>query len=320
MARPLRILFANAWYHVMNRGRSHATIFYDNSDINFFLKLLLQIHKRYRFEIHAYCLMPNHYHLLLRTPLPNLSQSMRHLNSAYTQYFNKKYINDGALFRGRYRAILVDAENYLLQLSKYIHLNPVKAGLVKHPKNYYWSSYRYYSTKIAAPDWLYTKQILNHFGNKQQKNKYSLFVLENSGNELENFYRKARLLPILGTDIFCKIIKDVYLTKQNISKEIPDQKNICITPDLQKICNVVASYYQVSVESLYTTNRIKGNLPRTIAIYLAANASDKTYNIISNHFKNVSYSGVSQIVRRINKTLSSNQALLKNIKSISNLI
>jgi putative transposase len=158
MSRSLRILYANAWYHVMNRGAAHATTFHDSEDYREFLDILRQTHRRYRFEIHAYCLMPNHYHILVRTPLANLSCGMRHLNGLYTRHYNKKYQKDGSLFRGRYKAILIDAENYLLQLSRYIHLNPVKAHLAEHPNKYPWSSYHFYSKNSKPPEWIYTRK------------------------------------------------------------------------------------------------------------------------------------------------------------------
>ena len=109
MSRPLRLLYENAWYHVMNRGAARVRTFHDDSDYLAFIDIFLRLHRRYRFEIHTYCLMPNHYHILIRTPLSNLSAGMRHLNSLYTRHYNQKYKRDGALFRGRYKATLVDA-------------------------------------------------------------------------------------------------------------------------------------------------------------------------------------------------------------------
>ncbi|EKD71575.1 MAG: protein of unknown function DUF1568 [uncultured bacterium] len=228
MSRPLRLLYENAWYHVMNRGADHAVIFHNDNDYQIFINIFLRLHRRYRFEINAYCLMPNHYHILIQTPLPNLSAGMRHLNSIYTQYYNKKYEKDRALFRGRYKATLVDAENYLLRVSRYIHLNPVKAFLVKHPNEYCWSSYKFYSCCIAPPNWLYTNQILSHFGIKQQKNKYSLFVMEKTDQELEVFYRKLKLLPILGSDLFRKQISHLLYCINNAENIRVFNKKRCL--------------------------------------------------------------------------------------------
>lgn len=143
MARALRLLYKNAWYHVMNRGAARVTIFHDMQDYQVFINIFERLHSRYHFEIHSYCLMPNHYHILIRTLLPNLSCGMQYLSGVYTYHYNHKYKKDGALFRGRYKATLVDAENYLLRVSRYIHLNPVKARLAKKPSKYKWSSYQY---------------------------------------------------------------------------------------------------------------------------------------------------------------------------------
>jgi putative transposase len=320
MSRPLRVLFNNAWYHVMNRGAAHATIFYNNDDYQTFVNIFQQLHSRYRFEIHAYCLMPNHYHLLVRTPLPNLSEGMRHLNSQYTRFHNLKHKKDGALFRGRYKAILVDAENYLLRVSRYIHLNPVKAGLTSHPSKYRWSSYQFYARKIVPPDWFYTAEILSRFGTKQQKNKYSLFVVEKTDQELETFYRKAKLLPVLGSDIFRKQIDQTILTHMLPIREIPDQKNACFMPDLQKICRLVAEYYHVSPEILYMVSHKKGNLPRTIAIYLAAELSSLKFKTIADFFKNISVAGISQIIFRVNKLKNGIPAINNDLNKLCNLI
>ena len=141
MARPLRLEYPGAWYHVMNRGLARQPIFRTDAHRQHFLDLLLEIHNRYQVEIHAYCLMGNHYHLFIRTPLANLSRAMRHLNGIYTQRYNQGMHRDGPIFRGRYKSILVEADTYLLRLSRYIHLNPVAAKLVRKAETYPWSSF-----------------------------------------------------------------------------------------------------------------------------------------------------------------------------------
>lgn len=129
MTRPLRIEYPDAWYHVMNRGRRGDNIFADNEDYETFIVLLQEASKMFDLRISAYCLMPNHYHILVQTPRGNLSRAMRHINGVYTQRYNRKRKTDGQLFRGRYKSILVDADNYLLELLRYIHRNPVRAHL-----------------------------------------------------------------------------------------------------------------------------------------------------------------------------------------------
>ena len=130
MARPLRIEYSGAWYHVMNRGAGHREIYSDDVSRRRFLMLLDDINERYDVEIHAWCLMSNHYHLLVCTPKPNLGRAMRHVDGVYAQWWNRHRGTDGPLFRGRYKAILVDSNSYLLQLSRYIHRNPLEANLV----------------------------------------------------------------------------------------------------------------------------------------------------------------------------------------------
>ena len=127
MSRPQRILYENAYYHVMNRGAGRRQIFHGREDREIFLQTLGEACHQFHVEIHAYCLMGNHYHLLIKTPQANLSRAMRHINGVYTQRYNRLNKTDGSLFRGRYKAILVDSDAYLLHLSKYIHLNPLSA-------------------------------------------------------------------------------------------------------------------------------------------------------------------------------------------------
>lgn len=163
----------------MNRGAARVTIFHNNNDYQAFINIFDELHTRYSLEIHSYCLMPNHYHILIRTPLPNLSDGMRHLNNSYTYHYNHKYKKDGSLFRGRYKAMLVDAENHLLRVSRHIHLNPIKARLAKYPNKYCWSSYRFYAHHIPPPSWLNTNEILSRFGTKQQKTNTHCLLLRN---------------------------------------------------------------------------------------------------------------------------------------------
>ena len=139
MARPLRICYPGAFYHITARGNERKAIFKSNQDRVKFLSYLETAYKRYGALIHGYCLMDNHYHLLLETPGENLSQVMHHINGAYTTYYNVKRKRSGHLFQGRYKAIVVEKDAYCQELSRYIHLNPVRAGIVKSVDEYPWS-------------------------------------------------------------------------------------------------------------------------------------------------------------------------------------
>ncbi len=155
MPRPVRIEYEGACYHVMNRGRGRQPIFHATAYFHAFLETLAEAHERFGVVIHGYCLMGNHYHLLLQTPHGNLGRVMRHMNGVYTQRYNRLKPTDGPLFRGRYKAIVVEADNYLLQLSRYIHRNPIerKPPLVDSLDSYPWSSYPAYINHTKSPTW-----------------------------------------------------------------------------------------------------------------------------------------------------------------------
>jgi len=167
MARPLRISYPGAFYHITARGNEKKDIYKNDRDRKKFLEYLESATERYGARIHVYCLMGNHYHLLLETPNGNLSEIMRHINGAYTTYYNIKRGRSGHLLQGRYRALLLDADEYAEALSRYIHLNPVKAGIVEKPEAYPWSSCQDYFGMRISPDWLHQDFILSFFGKKE---------------------------------------------------------------------------------------------------------------------------------------------------------
>jgi REP element-mobilizing transposase RayT len=183
MARPLRIEYAGAVYHVTSRGNARHDIVVGDRDRTQFLTLLAHVIDRYGWLCHAYCLMDNHYHLLLETPQSNLSLGMRQLNGRYTQAFNRQHRRVGHLFQGRFTAILVEKEAHLLELCRYVVLNPVRAKLVTHPRLWTWSSYRGTAGETAGPVWLTTDWVLSQFGARQREAqcRYRAFVAEGRG-------------------------------------------------------------------------------------------------------------------------------------------
>ena len=173
MARQLRIQFSGALYHITSRGNEKKDIFQRDDDRGKFLTYLKEAKERYRFLLYAYALMNNHYHLLIETPLANIAQIMHYINTSYTVYFNRKNRRYGHLFQGRYKAILVDKDNYLLELSRYIHLNPVRANLVTGPEDYRWSSYRDYIQVTDGESGLAeVESILGYFSSEAGIDKY----------------------------------------------------------------------------------------------------------------------------------------------------
>jgi REP-associated tyrosine transposase len=180
MTRPLRIEFAGALYHVTSRGDRCDDIYEDDTDRKQFIEVLAEVCDRFNWVVHAYCLMSNHYHLLIETPDGNLSKGMRQLNGVYTQRFNRCHKRVGHVFQGRYKSIIVQKESYLVELARYIVLNPVRAQMVRSAKDWSWSSYRATSGQTKGPDWLSTDWLLSAFGRRKSNamKLYRAFVSE----------------------------------------------------------------------------------------------------------------------------------------------
>lgn len=180
MARPLRLEYPGAVYHVTSRGNARQDIVHDDRDRALFVERLAHVIDRFSWRCHAYCLMDNHYHLLIETPQANLSRGMRQLNGTYTQAINRWHQRVGHLFQGRFTAILVEKEAHLLELCRYVVLNPVRAQMVTHPRLWGWSSYRDTAGERTAPTWLATDWILRQFGRRQRdaQRRYREFVAE----------------------------------------------------------------------------------------------------------------------------------------------
>ena len=181
MARPLRLEFPGAVYHVTSRGNRREPIFLDNDDRQRFLGLLQRVTGRFGWLCFAYCLMNNHYHLLIETPRANLALGMQTLNSAYAQSFNARHGCVGHVLQGRYGAILVEQEGHLLEVARYVVLNPVRACFVRHPGEWLWSSYRATAGHVGSPRFLASETLLGHFGTSRARARYRLFVEDGAG-------------------------------------------------------------------------------------------------------------------------------------------
>lgn len=220
MARPLRLEFPEAVYHVTSRGNARQDIFADDSDRQRFLAILSSTIHRYNWICHAYCLMDNHYHLLLETPDPNLSTGMRQLNGMYTQVFNRQHDRVGHVFQGRYKAILVEKDAHLLELCRYIVLNPVAAGIAVQPEAWPWSSYRGTLSAEKAADFLTTAWVLGQFSRNraQARVQYQRFVAE--GLQSEPLWNTLHGQSFLGSTAFAGKLNDLLKEKQQ-APEIP---------------------------------------------------------------------------------------------------
>jgi len=220
MARPLRIEFAGAIYHITSRGDRREDIFYGDEDRDDWLAILAQVCERFNWRCHAWCLMDNHYHLLVETAEANLSQGMRQLNGVYTQHSNRRHQRVGHVFQGRYKAILVQKEAYLLELCRYVVLNPVRANIVNNIADWRWSSYLCMLGQLNVPVWLETDWILGHFSANNRSDAiqhYRNFV--RAGIGLAPIWQQLKHQVYLGDDDFIDTVR--YRAKH---PALPDNK------------------------------------------------------------------------------------------------
>ncbi|MFH1845989.1 MAG: transposase [Candidatus Omnitrophota bacterium] len=233
MSRPLRIEYPGAWYHVMSRGRRKEKIFFNEKDYKLFLDVIGDVARIFNVGIHAYALMPNHYHLLMHTPEGNLSRSMRHLNGVYTQKFNIKHKIDGSLFRGRFKSILIEEEAYLLELVRYIHRNPKKAELENKIGEYRWCSHRGYVIDAEKEEWLNVSEVLKKFSryDREAKRELDAFVNESVPKDLLKRLEGINWPTMLGGEAFKEDIKEKCFGEEIEASEKPAYKRDIIRSD-----------------------------------------------------------------------------------------
>jgi len=219
MARPIRLEFPGAMYHVTTRGNGGDDIFVDDQDRVQFLEVLGEVVSRAGWIVHAYVLMDNHYHLLIETPNGNLSRGMRQLNGVYTQRYNSTHGSGGRVFQGRFKAILVERNGHLLELCRYVVLNPLRLKAVKNISRYRWSSYRATAGEIKSPAWLSTDWVLSHFGRSSSvaQRKYAEFV--EAGISLPSPLGKVKAQILLGGSAFVKKMKERLLAKVDSKRD-----------------------------------------------------------------------------------------------------
>ncbi len=234
MARPLRIEYPGALYHITSRGNSGHNIYQDDQDRKTFLNVLTEVVKKCNWYCHAYCLMDNHYHLLIETPEANLSYGMRQLNGIYTQRYNRRHRDVGHIFQGRFKSILVDKDNYLLELCRYIALNPVRAKLVEFPEKWPWGSYRATAGLIKAPEYLSVDWILGLFGTnrKHAQKQYQNFVRQGIDGESPMDGLQEQI--ILGNEAFVEKIREMIKDKE-VVVEIPRKQRFAGRQSLEEL-------------------------------------------------------------------------------------
>lgn len=313
MARPLRIEYPGAFYHVMHLGNAHADIFLSDRDREKFLQYLSNSVERYELKIHTYCLMTNHYHLLVETSQPNLSQAMKWINVSYAAYFNRKRQRSGHLFQGRFKAIVVDADEYLKQLSRYIHLNPVRAKMVDHLKDYKWSSYPSISGYKKVPEWLEVGWLLSLFG--KSKKRYRQFVESVQYNEIQDPSKDIANGLILGGIDFVDWIKTTFLDKMASSKEKPQLISLKPSIDADNIIEIVCNEFDCERETIIRKG-LKKNLARDVAIYLCRQMTGESNVGLGAYFGGICGAGITVRCSHLRDQLQKDRKLKRQVFKI----
>ena len=322
MPRPVRIEYEDAHYHVMNRGRRRQCIFHSQTYYHAFLDTLAEAHERFGLVIHGYCLMGNHYHLLLQTPQGNLGRAMRHINGVYTQRYNRLKRTDGPLFRGRYKAILVDKDSYLLPLARYIHRNPVetKPPLVNSLEAYPWSSYPAYINHTKGPEWLSREFIYEMLGHHQKYQGHRTYVEAGVDDEIKEFYHRGHTAAVIGDQEFINWVRENKL--RDVKDKVLVAQVLPGTLSIDHIIRLVADYYKV--ESAVLTEVVKGPkkglLARKVTMYVCQQLGGYRLAEIMRQFGLSNIGSVSFITTQIRKRIKENKEFATAIQRVKRYI
>ena len=319
MARPWRIQYEGAFYHVFSRGNNQQNIFVTDDDRHLFLDTIGQMTVRFDCEIFAYVLMDNHYHLLLRTLKANLSRSMQWLGTTYTRRFNLEHLQSGHLFQGRYKSILVENDVYLMQLSFYIHNNPLRAGIVRRLIDHRWSSYPAYAYNRRHPDWLDKDLILSQMHGENKHRQYRENAQQYS-EEHRRLWEEIRHGFIYGSQKFVDRIKKRYADIEP-DPAIPQQKRIIKDSDPAALLSKASKVLQCDLERIKNSPRVSKSdkTKRDILLYLLW--QDGTYtNIQIGGLLGLTHSAVSRRVAITRKKVALEPNFEKQVKAIKSQI
>ncbi|MFC2157146.1 transposase [Acidobacteriota bacterium] len=317
MARPLRIEYPGAHYHIYSRGIRKENIYINDQDRSVFLEKLRETIEKFTLYLHSYVLMNNHYHLYLETPGGNISRAIHYLNTSYTNWLKAKYSIIGPIFQGRYKSILVEKEVYALTLSAYIHLNPVRAGLVNGSAEYLWSSFRAYIGLVSKPRWLTTEFIINEISGNSKK--YQRFVenwqILTDAGRTENMNGRH---SILGTGIFEDSIKKQIRTEYieaSISEQ-PELKHL-VSLDAEEIIRIIQEGFNISRETIFRRKNM--NIYRRLLIYSLKRYSSLNLKEIG-AIMNMRYTAITENVRCLAQASEENIAIKDSIERCDRFI
>jgi putative transposase len=320
MTRAWRIEYEGALYHVLSRGNERRDIVFDDKDRKMFLDTLGEISERFDIDVFAYVLLDNHYHLLFRTPRANLSKCMQWFGVTYTRRFNLRHNRSGHLFQGRFKNMLVENNAYLLQLSHYIHRNPLRAGMVKRLASYKWSSYSAYAYGKNIPEWLKTDMILSQFINVEDKHRAYREKAQSYSKEEQRIWEDLRHGIFLGSKKFTEKIKKRYLPAAP-HVEMPPQKQLIKNADADAVFFKAAKLLNCDPKLFCKTARISDadKLDRDLLIYLLWQTAHLTNGQIGKRF-GLTYSAVSRRVGIFKNLLENNQAIQDRYRQIKSQI
>jgi putative transposase len=311
MGRSIRIEYPAALYHVTSRGNERKDIFLEDANRIKFLEILEDYNDRYGILIHSYVLMDNHYHLILETPRGNLLKVMHGINSSYTGYFNRNYGRSGHLFQGRYKGILVEKDAYLLSLSRYVHLNPVRVGIVERPDSYRWSSYPGYIGKERESEWVEYAWVLSQFGKdkKRAKRRYQEYTEESLKAKDYPPLRDLHGQVILGGERFIGRIKGM-LKGKRLSQEIVERKRFIEHLSPMELVGAVSKAFGIDREKILDRGN-RANMARKVAIYFCQRYTGLSNKIIGELFGGIHYSAVSKVSTRVKEEILKDNELSK---------
>jgi putative transposase len=305
MSRPLRLEFEGAFWHVTSRGNERKDIFREDRDRLLFLSLLAAAVKRFRWRLHEYCLMTNHYHLVIETPFRTLAKGMHWLNSEYVRIFNKRYERVGHLFQGRYKGILVDEQNYLDEVRRYTVLNPVRAGMVADPAEYRWSSYRAHAGLELIPEWLYSEWLFDlHTERPKCHEMYREYVTAKIG-ATESIWEKLVGQIYLGSAEWIEKMRRVVAEKPRSDEHAMTQRLI---PRLKMATVVKAVAKTCGIDEKDLRHR-HGGFPRMLAAWIAWNEGLLRLREIAAALRLRSSGYISTLVRRGDRELAGDEEL-----------
>lgn len=322
MARPLRIEYPGAFYHIINRGNAGESIYTDDSDRHKFLEYLEAAAERFTIVIHAYCLMTTHYHLIVETPNTNISSAIQWLNVSYATYYNRKRHRQGHLFQGRFKSILINADDYLLELSRYIHRNPVMAKITESPEDYSWSSYRaYVKGGKTIPSWLERYRLLSYFETTTRKamNRYRSFVEGIDETYREDPTTHAVAGSILGSESFITWIQDTFLKKRTDDREIPPLKALRPVIPIEEVIRAIGEAYGCE-ETTITQKGRKNNQARENAIYFSRELCGLTNARLGQRFGGISGAAVTQTCNKVLQSMKRDKQLQSKLEKIKKRI